>query len=398
MFQMKQQLSACALAVAAALTCGGFIAHADHGRDDRDDRDEKHGPHARKVFVIAMENHNWTQPATTTSPSPIFLNPQAPFINSLVNGTSGISGEVAYATHYINSGVGVHPSEPNYIWAEAGTNLGVFNDDTPYHADCSPDSVQTTDLHLSAFLKKAHRTWRSYQEDTDVDLATNIVLPKTSWTVPLFNLSGVFATGSNPYNYTTQYNYAAKHNPMVFFTDTNGGCNATASNPLRTQYAPLQQLALDLQNDEVADYTWITPNQFNDMHTGLTNGYGGPSGLPNKGDRADIAQGDNFLARVVPLIMASEAYQDHGVILLWWDESEGGDSPDFTLPFIVVSKDAHPNVKGLPFASATELSHSSTLRTMQEIFDVDPRAGFPWLGAAATADDLSTLFKPGAIK
>src|SRR5207344_216543 len=48
-------------------------------------------------------------------------------------------------------------------------NLGVFNDDTPYHADCSPDTVQTTDLHLSALLKKAHRTWRSYQEDTDVD-------------------------------------------------------------------------------------------------------------------------------------------------------------------------------------------------------------------------------------
>jgi len=32
------------------------------------------------VFVIAMENHNWTQPATTLSPQPIFMSPQAPFI------------------------------------------------------------------------------------------------------------------------------------------------------------------------------------------------------------------------------------------------------------------------------------------------------------------------------
>jgi hypothetical protein len=40
---------------------------------------------------------------------------------------------------------GIHPSEPNYIWAEVGTNLGVFNHDTRYHADCAPDSVQTTD-------------------------------------------------------------------------------------------------------------------------------------------------------------------------------------------------------------------------------------------------------------
>jgi hypothetical protein len=138
---------------------------------------------------------------------------------------------------------------------------------------------------------------------------------------------------------------------MVFFADTTGGCNTTTSNPLRTQYAPLQQLALDLQNDQMADYTWITPNQFNDQHSGLANGYGGPTGSPNKGDRADIAQGDNFLARIVPLIMASDAYKDHGVIVLWWDESEGGDTPAFTLPFIIISRDAHENVKGLPLAS-----------------------------------------------
>ena len=201
MFQMKHQLSASMLAVACALTWSGLTAHADHGRDDRDHR---HDRRARKVFVIAMENHNWTQPATTSSPQPIFMSPQAPFINGLVNGTSGISEEVAYATNYINAGVGIHPSEPNYIWAEAGTNFGVFNDDTPYHADCSPDTVQTTDQHLTAFLRKARRTWKSYQEDTDVDLTTNRPLPKNSWTVPLFNLSSAFTSGGlNSYNYST---------------------------------------------------------------------------------------------------------------------------------------------------------------------------------------------------
>jgi phosphatidylinositol-3-phosphatase len=259
--------------------------------------------------------------------------------------------------------------------------------------------VQTTDQHLSAFLTKAGRTWRSYQEDADVDLTTNIPLSKGSWTVPLFNLSGVFTGGGlNSYNYSSQYNYAAKHNPMVFFTDTNGGCNIATSNPLRPQYAPLQQLALDLQQDEVADYNWITPNQYNDMHTGLSNGYGGAPGSPSKGDFAVVAQGDNFVARIVPLIMASKAYKEHGMIVLWWDESERGDTAAFTLPFIIISKDAHENVKGLPFASAAEYSHSSTLRTMQEIFDVDPSSGYPWLGAAATAADLSALFKPGSIK
>ncbi|MCU1382734.1 MAG: phosphoesterase [Acidobacteria bacterium] len=396
MCKRTNSVGVCAVAFACAVVWSGLPVRADHRRDDRD---ERHDDRARNVFVIAMENHNWTQPAATLSPLPIFMNPQAPFVNSLVDGTSGISQHVAYATNYLNTGVGVHPSEPNYIWAEAGTNFGVLNDDTPYHVDCSPDSVQNTDQHLSAFLTKAHRTWRSYQEDTDVDLTTNVPLPRSSWTVPLFNLSGVFTNGGlNSYNYSTQYNYAAKHNPMVYFADTNGGCNTTTSNPQRTQYAPLQQLALDLQSGDIADYTWITPNQFNDMHTGLSNGYGGAVGSPNKGDRADIAQGDNFLARIVPLIMASDAYKHHGVIVLWWDESEGGDSSAYTLPFIVISKDAHENVNGRPFASATGYSHSSTLRTMQEIFAVDPSAGYPWLGAAAAADDLSAMFKPGSIR
>jgi hypothetical protein len=184
---------------------------------------------------------------------------------------------------------------------------------------------------------------------------------------------------------------------MVFFTDTNGGCDATNTNPLRTHYAPLQQLALDLQNGDVADYNWITPNQFNDMHTTLTNGYGGAPGAPIKGDGGRIAQGDNFLARIVPLIMASDAYKHHGVIVLWWDESEGGDTPAFTLPFMVISSDARANANGVPFASHVEYTHSSTLRTMQEIFDVDPHHGYPWLGAAAGAEDLSALFKPGTI-
>jgi hypothetical protein len=65
----------------------------------------------KKVFVIAMENHNWTQPANqfTGGIQQIFQNPNAPFINSLVNGTASalingttvnISQQVSYATAY----------------------------------------------------------------------------------------------------------------------------------------------------------------------------------------------------------------------------------------------------------------------------------------------------------
>jgi phosphatidylinositol-3-phosphatase len=223
MFQQGFQRAMCALTLAGAVGCGSFPAHADD---------------VKKVFVIAMENHNWTQPSTQTSPHQIFLNPATPFINSLANGTSGISNQVAYANGYTNAGPGIHPSEPNYIWAEAGTNFGVNNDDDPYHADCTPDTVQTTNRHLSASLTVVRKSWRSYQEDTDVG-ATNTPLPPSSWTVPLRSHDGVYtAPGGNAYNYSNQFNYAAKHNPMVLFADANGGCNTSTSNPLRLKLRP----------------------------------------------------------------------------------------------------------------------------------------------------------------
>jgi hypothetical protein len=285
----------------------------------------------------------------------------------------------------------IHPSEPNYLWAEAGTNFGVLNDNDPFRVPGGTN--QNTDQHLVSFLTRAGRTWRSYQEDVDVDLSTNVPLPRNQWTVPLASFSGHFAAGVNAYNGSNQYNYAAKHNPMVFFTDTNGGNDPTPSNPLSQQYAPLQQLAIDLANNTVADYNWISPNQYNDMHTALTGGYKGLVG-----DAANIKQGDDFLSQIIPMIMASDAYKNHGVIIIWWDESESdgvagdnGDDFNHTVGEIVISQHAHGN-NGLPYASPVDFTHSSDLRTMQEIFRVGPL-----LGDAVNATDLSDLFGPGSF-
>src|SRR5258708_14313259 len=388
-------LGACALFAAA----GNFPAPAQE---------------IKTVFVVAMENHNWTQPPNqfTGGIQRVYQNPNAPFINSRVNGTAtavingsivNISDQVAYATAYINvlatasgNNPHIHPSEPNYIWAEAGTNFGVLNDNDPYTGGTN----QNTNQHLVAFLTQAGKTWKSYQEDIDlaVDGAgklTNVPLRQDQWTVPLTSHSGVFDAGNfNAYNGSNQFNYAAKHNPMVFFTDSNGGNDSSPSNPLSRQYAPLQQLLADLQNNTVADYNWITPDQYNDMHTGLNGGYKGLTG-----DAANIKQGDDFLSQIIPVIMASEAYKNHGAIIIWFDESEtdgvAGDNPDdfnHTVGEIVISSRAHKNVNGLPHASPVNLTHSSDLRTMQEVF----KAG-PLLGDAVNANDLSDLFDPGAI-
>jgi len=59
---------------------------------------------------------------------------------------------------------------------------------------------------------------------------------------------------------------------------------------------------------------------------------------------------------------------------------------------------AHPNRNGLPYASSVNFSHSSDLRTMQEVLHVKATGGSsPFLGNAANANDRSDLFAPGVI-
>ncbi len=393
----------------------------------------------KTVFVIALENNNWVQADGAVSGGgqlQIFKNPNAPTINNWVNGTDApvvingrqvkISQQLAYATNYHNaltsanpndaatlSGLNphIHPSEPNYFWAEAATNFNIFNDDDPFAIDTSEADIlnsRDNELHLSMLLTAAGRTWRTYQEDIDLTPASgqptntqgsalsNVPLPRSQWTVPLTSFSGNFASGFNQFNNSNQFNYAAKHNPMVLFNDTNGGNDATTANPLRLKYAPLQQLFLDLKSGDIADYNWITPNQHNDMHTALTGGF---MGLTNQ-DEARIKQGDEFLRQIIPVIMASRAYQDHGAIIIWTDETEpdtADANPDdlkHTLTEIVISPDAHPNVNGVPYASPVFYTHSSDVLTMQEIFHVtNPMI----LRDAINANDLSDLFAKGAI-
>jgi len=76
----------------------------------------------KTVFVIAFENHNWTQPASQHNPGSILGNRNAPYINSLVQHGNPNAAQVSYASNYLNAGPAIHPSEANYIWSEAGSN------------------------------------------------------------------------------------------------------------------------------------------------------------------------------------------------------------------------------------------------------------------------------------
>jgi len=348
-------------------------------------------------FVIALENHNFTQPNPTSSPQQIFGNPAAPYINSLITPGNSNAAQVSFAANYYNAGVGVHPSEPNYVWAEAGTDFGFHSDADPSPANGNTfydDSARLTSQltadgitlafwhrndcpHLTGQLTAAGISWKNYQED--VQLSTS----------PTNSVSGTNGP-VNPYNGTTQYNYAVKHNPMAFFSDS----------AVRNVY-PLAQLFEDLNNNAVGQYNWITPDQYNEAHSSLNGGFT-YQGIHYTGDQSAVAAADNFLSQVIPQIMASKTYQENGVIILWWDETEGGDDTNRTLPEIILS----PLAKGNAYASTVPMNHSSDLKTMEEIFrlpavnnpipvaETNNDGGF---NNVAVVNDLSDLFVPGAI-
>src|SRR5664280_949276 len=100
-------------------------------------------PPVQTVFVILLENHNW---------SDFKGSADAPFIN----GT--LLPMASYCEQYYNP-PGLHPSEPNYLWLEAGTNFGVFDDNDP----CI--NHQNTTRHLVTLLDNAGISWKTYQED-----------------------------------------------------------------------------------------------------------------------------------------------------------------------------------------------------------------------------------------
>jgi phosphatidylinositol-3-phosphatase len=275
--------------------------------------------HAIKtVWVIVMENQDW---------SSIRGNPAAAYIN----GTLLPLG--AHAERY-TSPHGIHPSEPNYIWLEAGHDLGINDNDDPN------ENYRTTKNHLTRHLDTFGLSWKSYQE----------------------GISGEECPLSS------SGRYGAKHNPMVFFDDVTDGRNP-ASPYCIAHVRPYGELARDLEGGKVAHYNFITPDLCNDMHDG--------SGCPLSDP---IANGDVWLSREVPRILASTAYQEGGALFIVWDEP-GGDNLA-PIGMIALSPFAKPG-----YANTIPYTHSSFVRTVQDIFAVKP-----YMREAASAASLEDLF------
>ncbi|MGD0460983.1 MAG: alkaline phosphatase family protein [Tepidisphaeraceae bacterium] len=326
-------------------------------------------PQLGDVFYIAMENHDFTAPSGGgANAEQILNNPAAPYMNSLLTPGNPNAADVSYASSYTNSGTGVHPSEANYIWSEAGTNYNpgtnttVLSDNDP---SAGSGNIFNNVPHLTGLLNAAGISWKNYQEDYQI-----------SGQGPTVSSSGTLPGGAtNPYNGSTQYNYVPKHNPMAFFSDT-----------ANQNVYPISQLSSDLTGNTVGRYNWISPDIYNDSHTALPGGFT-YQGTNYTGDQASVAQGDNFLSIVVPEIEASAAFQNNGAIVIWYDETEGGDTTADTIPEIVIS----PLAKGNAYDSTVALNHSSDLKTLEEIYGL----GLPYLDNAIPTGEYSPAGGPG---
>ncbi|HMG23068.1 MAG TPA: hypothetical protein VK607_17150, partial [Kofleriaceae bacterium] len=100
------------------------------------------------VFVIALENHGASDIYGNTT--------HAPYINNTLIPMYG------RANNFIDKLPSL-PSEPHYVWMEAGTNA--FSDRT-FTNDNNPSSTNSTasTAHLTTQIVAAGSTWLSYQE------------------------------------------------------------------------------------------------------------------------------------------------------------------------------------------------------------------------------------------
>jgi len=268
------------------------------------------------VFLIVMENTDWSSIKGSSS---------APYINSLLP-------IAAHAEQYYNP-PNNHPSLPNYLWLEAGTNFGISSDPNPPQRTSSP--------HLANLLDAAGISWKTYQEDEG---------------------SGAY-DGSDCPNYGEGNWYDVNHNPFVYFTDVTN--NTTYC---KAHVRPYSEFPTDLASSNVPRYNFIVPDLCHDMHENIS---------CSQSNR--IRFGDTWLSTEVPKILASPAYLNGGALFLVWDEAASNDGP---IGMIVLSPKAKRG-----YSNTIAYDHSSTLRTMQEIFGVTPM-----IRDAANATDLSDLF------
>lgn len=216
------------------------------------------------------------------------------------------------------------PSQPNYFAMFSGSIHGVTDNDS--HDIDAPTVADQ--------IEASGRTWREYAENR----------PPGCYT-------GSSASGGRD----GEGVYERKHAPAISF-------DSIRTDPRRCAY--LEDMTAFRPGD--ADYALIVPNQCNSAHD------------------CSLRVADTWLARVVPGILESEAFQDGGLLIVTFDEDDGHDPSGGQIATIVASPDVPAG-----FRSTERHDHYSLLRTVQDAWGLD------CLAESCSAGTMDEFFSPG---
>ena len=321
----------------------------------------------KHIFYIMMENHSTNEIFGNTA--------DAPYINRLAS-NYGIADSYYGVTH---------PSSPNYLAAISGSFQGIW-DDCPAGATvtCPPEEFGPTsgytngqELLTPQEIASATSTphWFSSQNIVDQLEAHNLSWKAYMQSMPYTGFTG--AASPVIQGQPVQL-YVQKHNPFDYFSDIRN------SSSRMQKVVPFTQFGLDLANNTVPNFVWISPDTCNDMH-GISPASANLLGIPACAypasglDHSIIQLGDNFLQSTVSEIQASKAWNQNSAIVIAWDENDytgytgcchspkgvnGVTLGGANAPVIVItSKDAHHIVD-----TSTPYNHYSLLATIEKLW------------------------------
>ena len=301
-------------------------------------------PPIRHVFIIVLENKGFDTTFGPSSPA-VYLSRALTAQGQLLRQYYGIG----------------HKSLPNYIAMVSGQapNLETQSDCFVY-TNVSP-GTQTTffgqTLGQGCVYPAATKTiadqfaerglkWKAYVQD--------IVTPCRR---PILNSPDATV------NARLGDQYAARHNPFVYYNDI-------------AHDVDLGQLTSDLANAATTpNYAFIVPNLCDDGHDAPCID-GRPGGL---------LSADLFLREWVPRILASPAWAENSLLIITFDEADGGDAsaccnemPGLNVVTagggrtgaLLISRFIQPGT-----VNDTPYNHYSLLRSIEDIFAL-PHLGF----------------------